>query len=233
MSPTKSILILLLAIGTVSAVTATSASGFVVEECAKVTEGTGKYNDSHCKEEGGSKSFAWVPVANETLTLGEGGLTTLKTHLAGLTVDINCTKSKSTGHIRASGLGAGETTLEECQFYELKNGTATLLCAIPNITTHTHGELVGTLTTPEGRATPEVGGTFTKISLSGCPKTFPKEVEVKGSITCQLPEATVAKEKHEGSCTEADKGLKLGTEEAFLVGTGLGWLQSRNLSRVS
>ena len=231
MSRTKSFLVLLLTVGAVSAVAASSASAFVVEECANVGAGNGTYKDSHCNTLGGVKEFEWVPIANETLTLGESGLTTLKTKISGLEIDAACTKSKSTGHIRSNGLGVGETNLEGCQLYETKSGT--LICAIPNIVTRTHGELVGSLATPEGKATPAAGEDFTTVSLAGCPKTFPKSVEIKGLIICQLPEATVGKEEHEGSCTEADKGLTLGKEEAFLIGKGEGWLQSRHFSRVS
>jgi hypothetical protein len=194
-----------------------------------VTAGLGTFNDSHCTELGGTKSFLWMPVANGTEILDSGGLAILKSKIAGLEVHIHCLKSKSSGTINANGENKDNITYENCQFYELKNGNSTLLCAIPNIEAKLKSEIVGTLATPEVKFTPAVAPTFAVISLAGCPKTFPKEVEVKGEITCQLPNGTVSKLAHEISCTEADTGLKLGAEPAFYIGKSEVWLENDHL----
>lgn len=229
MSRIKTILVLLFTMIATSAIATASAPAFTVEECANVGAGKGKYEDSHCTKEGGEKKYEWQAVASETLTLASGGLATLKSTLGGLSVDIDCTQSKSTGHIRSSGLNLDEITYENCQFYELKSGVATLLCAIPNITAHTHGELV---TGPKEKYKPESGENFTTIALEGCPKTFPKKVEVKGEITCELPESEVDAVEHEVLCTEADSGLKLGLEEASFIGTEKVKLQNGAATRL-
>lgn len=235
MSRMRMLLLLLFSVLAVSAVASASASAFVVEECGKVEAGKGKYEDSHCKTLGGAKEFEWKPVANETLFLDSGGLATLKSKIAGQAIDIDCTKSTSHGFVWPTGLNLDTITYENCQLYTLSGGVATLICEIPNITALLHSELVGTLAAPEEKFTPETGTVFAVISLPSppCPSTFPRKVEVKGEITCQLPGATSASLAHEVSCTESDKGLTLGKEEAFYIGKAEVWLQNDHLWRTS
>lgn len=212
MSRVRLLLLTVLAAFAVGALASASASAFVVELCKNEGAGHGKYKDAHCELTGGLEEYEWLAIPNGTEILDSTGLSTLKSVVVGKKLDIDCTKSKSKGTLNTNGLNLDTTVFEECQLYEIGTST-TLLCVLPNIETKLHSELVGVLTTPEEKFVPESGTIFATIKLCGALGT----IKVEGEITCQLPGAATSALAHDISCVEADKGLKVGKEEAFFI----------------
>ena len=230
MSKIKTTLLLLLSMLVVSAfASAGSASAaFLIEECANVGAGNGIYKDAHCEIPGGLAEYKWKPIANNTLYLDKSGVSILGSKIAGLTVHIECLKDKSVGLFQENGLNTDELVYESCQLYELPSGGGrNLICAIPNIVANLHSIFVGQLTFPLQLFLPESGTNFTTIKFTGCPKTIPASIEVKGTITCP-GDFNEAKLLHDVKCTGEDKGLILGKEPATYEGLESVTLQNGN-----
>ena len=218
MSKIRVVLSLLLSVLAVNAAISvgSASAAFLVEECANVGLGLGVYEDAHCEKPGGVDEFKWKPIAANSLFLGSSGPSILETKIAGLAIHIECLKGKSVGLAQESGLSTAELTIESCQLYELPSGGGkNLICAIPNIVANLHSIFVGQLTFPLQLSLPASGTNFTTVKFTGCPKTIPASIEVKGTITCP-GDFNEAKLLHDVKCTGEDKGLTLGKEPASI-----------------
>jgi hypothetical protein len=214
----------------VGAFASAAASAHKVLDCLKVAAGTGKYEESKCTKGPGSKEWERFEIASQKIS-GTGGVSTLKTTLAGAEIIVTCKKAGLTGEIETAGTGKGDATLEECS---LGNSHETFSsCEVPNTSFELSAQLVGSPVELEFK--PASGSTFVEVTIKNkAGKTCVEKgtYSIDGTQDCVFSNGETFEVKHEVDCKaagshltfdgntatfEGDKSIEMGSGDSWAV----------------
>ena len=226
----KLIMLGLLAVFAVSAVASESASAhrYFREKCVERAEGQGTkfLTEKECIEQPakpipGKWEHETIGIANIE---GTSGVSKLESVIAKETVTIECLKDVFTGTLEPGGKSKGEVKFTECKVFN-KLHEELVACKVKEpIEFQFTDQLVGIAGRPEDEFKPtKAEETFVEITIENVTgKNCLEKVtnlKVKGTQTCELPNAGALLVTHEIVCTPSGGKLKLGTEEAKFTST--------------
>lgn len=160
-------------------------------------------------------------ITKETAT-GTSGVSELASEIDKTKITIECKKDTFKGTVEAEGKSGATITYEECSLKGLSG------CKVPKITAKLKDKLIENSSKAiedefEQESSSEP---FATIVIETC--TLKGSYKVTGTQTCELPESTVFKEKHEIVCTPSGSHLKLGSEPATYKGTATVELENKH-----
>jgi hypothetical protein len=164
------------------------------------------------------KTASEKPITKTFSVEGKSGASQLDSSIALEKIIIQCEKDTFTGSIETGGKNKGTIKFKECVLENSKK-VAIAGCKVTEpIEAKVNSEL--TETPVQELFTPEAGGVFVTIEITGCEKTaLNGKYEVKGFQLCKLPSAGVESVEHVIWCIKAGSSLKLGNEKASFEST--------------
>jgi hypothetical protein len=131
----------------------------------------------------------------------------------GVSTQINCKKTVTTGSINTGGTGTANLNFTECTVAKPAN------CTVKEpIETKVNTLLVGPTPGVQNEFKPAVGETFTTITLEGASCSIKEPFNVTGTQTCNLPGGETEAVAHKIECTTTGSKLKAGGKAATFKG---------------